>query len=69
MVGAILDPKEVGWFKDLPITRKEVLPVVLALAWAIVEGSPGDGAHCDNEAAVAVLNSGYSQEQQIMHLL
>ena len=26
-------------------------------------------AHCDNEAVVAVLNSGYSKDDQLMHLV
>ena len=59
-----------GSFGDLPITQKEVLPVVLASA---VLGNAWEKrrviVHCDNEAAVAVLNSGYARELIIMHLL
>ena len=59
-----------GHVADLPITQKEVLPVVLGCA---VWGPRWFGArvtvHCDNEAAVTVLNSGYSQDPQIMHML
>ena len=61
---------ETGSFRDLPITQKEVLPVVLACS---VWGSQWSGqtvqAYCDNEAAVVVLNTGYSRDPQIMHLL
>ena len=52
------------------ITLKEIVPVVFACAtW----GSSWRGAlvtaHIDNTAAVAILNSGYSKEGQIMHLV
>ena len=66
---SLLEQSE-GSFGDQPITQKEVLPVVLACAvwgsswknWRVV-------VHCDNEAAVTVLNSGYARDSQIMHLL
>lgn len=59
-----------GKFEELPITQKEVLPVVLACAvWGDQWYGKQVTAHCDNEAAVAVLNSGYSRDPQIMHLL
>ena len=54
---------ETGSFRDLPITQKEVLPVVLACS---VWGSQWSGqtvqAYCNNEAAVVVLNTGYSRD-------
>ena len=57
-------------FRDLPITQKEVLPVVLACAvWGEQWFSQMVQVYCDNEAAVSVLNSGYSRDPQIMHLL
>ena len=57
-------------FRDVPITQKEVLPVVLACAvWGEQWSSQMVQAYCDNEAAVSVLNSGYSRDPQIMHLL
>ena len=57
-------------FRDLLINHKEVLPVVLACAvWGEQWSSQMVQAYCDNEAAVSVLNSGYSQDPQIMHLL
>ena len=57
-------------FRDLPITQKEVLPVVLACAvWGEQWSSQMVQAYCVNEAAVSVLNSGYSRDPQIMHLL
>ncbi len=52
------------------ITLIELLPVVLACAvwdeqwrWKVVL------VHCDNQAMVSVVNSGYSKVPQIMHLL
>ena len=48
-------------FGDLPIMQKEVLPVVIACAvWGRDWEKHQVVVHCDNEAAVAVLNSGYS---------
>ena len=52
------------------ITLKEIVPVVFVCAtW----GSSWRGAlvtaHIDNTAAVTILNSGYSKEGQIMHLV
>ena len=57
-------------FGELPITQKEVLPVVLACAvWGKQWSGSAVMVHCDNEAAVSVLNSGYSRDPNIMHLL
>ena len=59
-----------GSVADLPITQKEVIPVVLACSvWGNQWWGQTVHVYCDNEAAVAVLNSGYSQDLQIMHLL
>ena len=52
------------------ITLKELVPVVLACAvWGPLWFGARVVAHVDNEAAVAVLNSGYSKEGEIMHLI
>lgn len=54
-------------FGELPITQKEVLLVVLACA---VWGKQWQERRVlVNEAVVTVLNSGYSRDPQIMHLL
>ena len=56
-----------GKFGDLPITQKEVFPVVLACAvWGREWNKRQVVVHCDNEAAVVVLNS---RDPHIMHLL
>ena len=60
----------VGSFRDLPITQKEVLPVVMATAvWGSQWYRSAVKIFCDNEGAVAVLTSGYSRDPQIMRLL
>ena len=52
------------------IAPKEFLPVLLA---CIVWGKEWSGklirCHCDNMAVVEVLNSGYSRDREMMHLL
>ena len=52
------------------IAWKELVPIVLACA---VWGRQWSGGtvtfHCDNTAAVSVVNSGYSQVPELMHLL
>ena len=52
------------------IAQKELLPIVVA---CILRGSVWKGqvvvAHCDNTAAVEVVNSGYSKDEVLMHLL
>lgn len=51
-------------------TLKEIVPVVLAgSVWGPLWFGVRVVAHVDNEAAVAVLNSGYSKEGGIMHLI
>ena len=55
---------------NTPITQKEVLPAVLACAvWGHRWKAKRVQLYCDNEAAVAVLNTGYSHDSLIMHLL
>ena len=58
-----------SWIK-LHITIKELLPVVMGVAmW----GSKWQGktvrCRCDNAAVVAILNSGSSKDERVMHLL
>ena len=61
---------DMATWKDIPITQKEVLPAVLACAvWGHQWRAKRVLLHCDNEAAVAVLNAGYSHDSLIMHLL
>ena len=68
----------VHWFQwkwkgpsvDWPIAPKELLPILLAVA---VWGRGWRGrlvtCHCDNMAVVSVVNSGYSRDNTVMHLL
>ena len=52
------------------ITLKEVLPIVLACAvWGQQWQNISVLVHCDNQGAVAVVNTGYSKIPAIMHLL
>ena len=54
----------------LPITVKELLPIVLACAvWGPVWGSHQVVCRCDNQAVVASLRSRTSRESHIMHML
>ena len=72
-VGIPLVTAEMGQCSNLenvPITQKEVLPAVLAcVVWGHHWKSKQVQLYCDNEAAVAVLNTGYSHDPLIMHLL
>ena len=74
--GAVWDRNwfQVKWagskMAHLPITQKEVLPVIQAFpTWGTEWQHLRVLIHCDNQAAVAVLNSGYSKDPFIMHLL
>ena len=52
------------------MTLKELFPIVLACTvWCQDFKRSTVVVHCDNEGAVAVVNSGYSRVLQIMHLL
>ena len=52
------------------LSPRKVVPVMLACSvWGKQCWGQIVRAYCDNEVAVAVLNLGYSQDQQIMHLL
>ena len=60
----------VGSFRDLPITQKEVLSVVMATAvWGRQWYRSAVKIFCDNEGTVVVLSSGYLRNPQIMHLV
>ena len=55
---------------DQSILWKELVPIVIACAvWARYWRGRAVIVHCDNTGAVAVVNSGYSRESPIMHLL
>ncbi len=57
-------------YQDESITLKELLPVVLACAiWGPTWQDSSVLVHCDNEAAVQILNTGYSKDSELMHLL
>ena len=52
------------------ITLKELLPIVFGCGvWGPVGQNSQVLVQCDNQGAVAVVNSGYSKVQAIMHLL
>jgi len=52
------------------ITLKELLPIILACAiWRPHWHQSSALIHCDNEGTVAVVNSGYSRVEKVMHLL
>ena len=52
------------------IVLKELLPIVLAgLLWGKEWSGMMVQCHCDNMAVVEVVNSGYSRDKDIMHLL
>lgn len=56
--------------KEESITLKELVPIVLAcVVWGPSWTNKSVTMHCDNEGAVAVINSGYSRVPQIMHML
>ena len=52
------------------ITPKELVPIIMSCAiWGPQWRQSSILVHCDNEGAVAVVNSGYSRVEKIMHLL
>jgi len=52
------------------IAQKELIPVVIAcLLWGKAWLGRMVVAHCDNTAAVEVINSGCSKDSIMMHLL
>ena len=57
-------------YQQEAITQKELLPIVFAAAvWSPLWQDCTIRVLCDNQAVVAVVNSGYSREPQVMHLL
>ena len=57
------------WGED-GITLKELVPIIMSCAiWGPQWRQSSILVHCDNEGAVAVVNSGYSRVEKIMHLL
>ena len=55
---------------DYPIATKELIPIILAaIAWGKTWQGSTILARCDNAAVVAVINSRYSRDEQLMHLL
>ena len=57
-------------WRDIDITIKELLPIVIALAlWGEVWTGRAVKCRCDNAAVVAIVNSGTSRCERAMHLL
>ena len=57
-------------FAERSIAVKELLPIVLAcILWGASWRQQSVLAHCDNQSVVAVVNSGYSKDAQLMQLL
>ena len=55
---------------DRPIAPKELIPIVMAcILWDQAWQGKVVHVHSDNEAMVAVVNSGYSRDSQLMHLV
>ena len=64
--------ESVAWpeLQEDSITFKELLPIVWAVAvWGALWRHGSVVVYCDNEGAVAAVNSGYSKVPRIMHLL
>ena len=68
----------IHWFQYLlpsvfvghSIAVKELLPIVLAcIVWGHMWRHQSILAHCDNQSVVDVINSGYSKDAELMHLL
>ena len=60
----------VGSNQEDSITYQELLPIIFACAvWGCMWQNTSVAVQCDNQGAVAVVNSGYSKTQPIMHLL
>ena len=57
-------------FAERSIAVKELLPIVLAsIVWGSGWRKQSVLAHCDNQSVVDIVNSGYSKDSQLMHLL
>ena len=56
-------------YMDHPIAPKELIPIVMAcILWGQTWQGKVVHVHFDNEAVVAVVNSSYSRDSQLMHL-
>ena len=56
-------------YENTPIAPKEMVPIVMAcILWGQAWQGQVIQVHSDNEAVVAVVNSGYSRDTQLMHL-
>jgi len=57
-------------YATVSIAPKELVPIVMAcVVWGHTWQSQVVHVHSDNEAVVAVVNSGYSKDPQMMHLV
>jgi len=57
-------------WREVNITVKELLPVVLAMAiWGRKWKGKTVKCRCDNAAVVAIVNSGSSKDEKAMHLM
>ena len=57
-------------YQDIQIAPKELVPIVMAcVVWGRAWCGHVVHFHSDNEAVVVVVNSGYSKDSQIMHLI
>ena len=57
-------------YQEESITPKELVPIVMACAvWGQLWKGKVVHFHCDNQAVVQVVNSGYSKLPQVQHLL
>ena len=61
------------WFdswQNINIAVKELLPIVMATAiWGKEWSGQSVRCWCDNEAVVAVVNTGWCQDRHLMHLM
>ena len=59
-----------GDFREKPIATQELLPILLAgMVWGCWWVGGTVTVHCDNQAVVSVVNSGYSKDRDMMHML
>ena len=57
-------------YGEVAIAPKELVPVVMAcMVWGRAWQHQVVYVHSDNEAVVSVINSGYSKDEQLMHLV
>ena len=57
-------------FQGRPIITQELLPIIMAcMIWGPWWANNRVVVHCDNQAAVCVVNVGYSRDKDMMHLM